>query len=249
MPLPKPKYPKYTSVLPSNGKTISYRPWTVAEEKILLTALEGDDKREILDAMTTVIEGCTSNEVTKDNVASFDFEYVFLQTRIKSVAPTVTVLYNNQICQETCGDDFRLNINLEDVRVVSIDTDGNEVEYKKLPDDHNRIWFDETTGVVMRYPTVEMLKGLTGLKGKELFDRVNIACIETIFDGDAVYTRNDYSDDEIVEWYESQLRKNKEKMADFINSVPRLRYTTQYKCPGCGRVENIAVEGLRSFFG
>ena len=41
MALPKLVTPKYKLKLPSNGKSIEYRPFLVKEEKVLLTAMEG----------------------------------------------------------------------------------------------------------------------------------------------------------------------------------------------------------------
>ncbi len=44
MPLPKINTPTYEMELPSSGKKIKYRPFLVKEEKILLIALETEDK-------------------------------------------------------------------------------------------------------------------------------------------------------------------------------------------------------------
>ena len=48
MPLPKLNVITYTLTLPSNDKEIVYRPFTVEEERILLTAQESDDSKDIL---------------------------------------------------------------------------------------------------------------------------------------------------------------------------------------------------------
>jgi len=47
MPLPKITTSEYELVLPSNGKTVKYRPFLVKEEKILILALEGQNQKEI----------------------------------------------------------------------------------------------------------------------------------------------------------------------------------------------------------
>ena len=44
MALPKLGYPTYELELPSNGKTVKYRPFLVKEEKVLLMALESQDE-------------------------------------------------------------------------------------------------------------------------------------------------------------------------------------------------------------
>ena len=47
MALPKLDVPIYQLTLPSNNREISYRPFLVKEEKILLMAMEGDEKNKL----------------------------------------------------------------------------------------------------------------------------------------------------------------------------------------------------------
>ena len=46
MPLPKIATPSYELELPSTGKTITYRPFLVKEEKLLVIALESEDTKQ-----------------------------------------------------------------------------------------------------------------------------------------------------------------------------------------------------------
>ena len=54
MPLPQITTPEFTTILPSTGEKISYRPFLVKEEKILLMAQEGRDKDEIQKAVLNI---------------------------------------------------------------------------------------------------------------------------------------------------------------------------------------------------
>jgi len=56
MPLPKVETPTYELSLISNDKKIKYRPFLVKEEKILLLALETEDKKQIIDAIYQILE-------------------------------------------------------------------------------------------------------------------------------------------------------------------------------------------------
>ena len=56
MALPKLDVPVYELELPSNGETISYRPFLVKEEKILLMAVEGKDQKEMITAIKQIFE-------------------------------------------------------------------------------------------------------------------------------------------------------------------------------------------------
>ena len=46
MALPLNEVPKYTCSLPSTGQTITYRPFLVKEQKIMLTAIESENDDE-----------------------------------------------------------------------------------------------------------------------------------------------------------------------------------------------------------
>ena len=55
MPLPKIATPTYELELPSSGKKISYRPFLVKEEKLLVLALESEDTKQITTAIKAVL--------------------------------------------------------------------------------------------------------------------------------------------------------------------------------------------------
>ena len=55
MTLPTIETPTYTVTLPSNNKSIKFRPFLVKEEKILLTALESKEDSYIKNSMVLKI--------------------------------------------------------------------------------------------------------------------------------------------------------------------------------------------------
>ena len=85
MGLPKLNTPIYELVLPSTEETIKYRPFLVKEQKLLLLAQESKDKKEMLDAISQIIENCTFGKINGKESYVFDIEYVFLQIRRKSI--------------------------------------------------------------------------------------------------------------------------------------------------------------------
>ncbi|MGZ9670011.1 T4 family baseplate hub assembly chaperone [Pseudomonas sp. GNP014] len=58
MALPKLTTPEYTLVVPSTGKEIKYRPFLV-KEKVLLSNLEGEDEKQINNAVMNLVKECT----------------------------------------------------------------------------------------------------------------------------------------------------------------------------------------------
>ena len=51
MTLPRIAVPKYTLIVPSSGKEVSYRPFLVKEEKILLIAMESEEDTQMIGAI------------------------------------------------------------------------------------------------------------------------------------------------------------------------------------------------------
>ena len=59
MALPKLNVPKYKIKLPSDGRTVNYRPFLVKEEKLLLLATESGEQSDLITAVTDIITACT----------------------------------------------------------------------------------------------------------------------------------------------------------------------------------------------
>jgi hypothetical protein len=83
MALPKLDVPIYELDLPSTGQTLSYRPFLVKEEKILLMAMEGEDQKEITKAIKQIINNCVVSEDAPkvDKLPLFDIEFILLNLR------------------------------------------------------------------------------------------------------------------------------------------------------------------------
>ena len=82
MALPKLDVPIYELTLPSTDEPISYRPFLVKEEKILLMATEGKDTKEITTAIKQILNNCIlTDEIKPDKLPLFDIEYILLNLR------------------------------------------------------------------------------------------------------------------------------------------------------------------------
>ena len=134
MALPKLATPTYELEIPSSKDKLTYRPFLVKEEKILLLANESEEESETINAL-------------------FDLEYIFLRIRAKSVGEIVSLKLLCSDDNETYADvsldleevnvDFPVNhtnkIELTDTvgilmrypkfSLVKLSTDGSETEY------------------------------------------------------------------------------------------------------------------------
>ena len=63
MALPKLSVPTYELTIPSTGAKVSYRPFLVKEEKLLLMASEGDDEKAMTKALLQIITNCIDDEI------------------------------------------------------------------------------------------------------------------------------------------------------------------------------------------
>lgn len=231
MTLPSISTPEYTTKIPSTGKLISYRPFLVKEEKILLMAMEGKDENEIESSILTILKNCIlSEEIDVSKLATFDIEYLFLKLRAKSVGETIEVKVGHN--EGECDHKTDISINVEDIGVV-----GGNVDKK--------ISISDDIGIVMKYPTLSDIKGMDFEKTESMVDMV-IACVDYIYDAESVY--KDFTTDELREWVEQLDQKQFAKIAEFLTSIPKLSYTVEWTCKKCKQKDSVTIEGLQSFF-
>ena len=237
MALPQVVLPTYELEIPSNGKTIKYRPFVVKEEKLLLLALETNDEKQIEDAVRTLLKGCIQSRIKIEDLAIFDLEYIFLQIRAVSVGEVVEM-------KVTCRDDdktqVKYNLNLTEVKV-------------NKPEGHsNKIMLTDDLGVIMKYPTwTEFVVGSIMGQSPSADGIVDIiaGCIDQIFDGEDVYDSSTTSKKEFVEFIEGLTNKQFEDVQKFFEDAPVLKHEIKIKNPNTGVENTVVIQGLSNFFG
>ena len=90
MALPIVETPRYECTLASQDMQVQYRPFLVKEEKILLMAQEGRDKKEIQRAIINILQECIKIPLEVNVLPLFDIEWLFLQLRSKSVGEVIS---------------------------------------------------------------------------------------------------------------------------------------------------------------
>ena len=149
MALPKLNVPVYETILPSTEKVIKYRPFLVKEEKILLTAMEDGDEKIITNAVKQILRNCIQGELNIDALPTFDIEFLFLRLRAKSVGEKITVGLKPYPCVqndgELCKFSTEVEINLEEVKV------------KKDENHTSKIMIDDTVGIKLKYPDIDLI--------------------------------------------------------------------------------------------
>jgi len=235
MALPKIATPTFTLELPSNGKSINYRPFLVKEEKLLLMAQEGGDETEIMNAIVQVLnECCFDDSIDFSKHPTFDIEYYFLQLRSRSIGEHVELAI---ACKE-CDDKLEFQINL--LEDITID---------KNKDHTNRLQLTDDVGVVMKYPTVRDTATIqnSDTNNIEQSFSVIINSIESIYDNTSVYYAKETSREEMEDFLYGLPQTCFKKVTDFFETMPKLSYKKTHVCKN-GHENEILVEGLAGFF-
>ena len=239
MGLPKLNTVTYRLVLPSNDKEITYRPFTVEEEKILLTAQESTDAKDIMAAMRQIINNCVQTELDVMKLPTFDIEYLFLNIRAKSTGEEIDLIVrhpNGTNTQgEQCDHKEEVKINIESVRVT------------KPKNSNNNFQLDENVGVIMRYPTIESL-AIDTSDNFDGFVRVVANSIETIYDKENTYSAEDATEKELIEFVYSMNQKQIVLIQEFFENMPILKHDINYICTACSCKETVTIQGFQNFF-
>ena len=239
MPLPKIATPTYELELPSSGKTISYRPFLVKEEKLLVIALESEDTKQITNAIKAVIKACVLTKGIKvETLPTFDIEYLFLNIRGKSVGEDLDV---NIVCPDDEETQVTVNINLDDIKV-------------QKSDEHNkRIALDRNLMMEMKYPSLnEFIKNNFDFDDSknqmdQSFDLI-AQCIDKIYNEEEVWTSSDCTKKEMTDFLESMNSSQFKELENFFTTMPKLSHTIEVTNPNTKVKSEVVLEGLASFF-
>ena len=238
MALPIANVAKYELTLPSQQKKISYRPFLVKEEKILLMALETQKPDDMLEAVKNIVKSCTFNEINPEDYPLFDIEYIFLQIRAKSVGEVAKI-------KILCPDDKKT--------YESVEVDLSKVEVYVEDNHSNNVVLDEDRklGVVLKYPSLKIINSgvLTGdVKLAQMYELIANS-IDQIYEGDKVHMAKDTDKKELEEFVNNLTGEQMRNIQSFFNTMPRLEQKVKVKNSKTNVESEVTLKGLADFFG
>lgn len=252
MALPVVKYPTYTINVPSTNQLAKFRPFTVAEEKVLLMAAQSGELKDITQGIADVLQACFFNQLDVSSLPSFDIEYLFLNLRARSVNEKIELIYTPQNCKNNEGDackkSVKIVVDIDKVKVQQLKEDGSYGNYDPKSNSSlgRKIILDDGLGVTIKYPNVEKLSKSYSAKNElEQIEHLIASCVTSVFDEENVYT--EFSHKEMVEWYNTLTSSQRDPIIEFIKNMPVMRYEINYKCNTCGMEDKVVFEGLQSF--
>lgn len=239
MPLPKIDVITHTATIPSSKEEILIRPFLVKEQKILLTAIAGNDSVEMSAAVKQVINNCiVTPGVNVEKLEVFDIEYLMLQLRIISVGETTKIAFTgieSSSCDE-CKTQKEVEINLRDVAVSGL------IELNK------KIELTDTIGVFMRYPSHKSLATFSKNASQPDAElKLLWSCVESVYDTEQVTSSKDVSVDEGIVFLESLTTQQFKKIEKFLENMPQLSHTVSIKCSTCKKEQSHIIRGLDNF--
>ena len=229
MGLPKLNTPTYELVLPSTEETIKYRPFLVKEQKLLLLAQESKNKKEMLDAISQIIENCTFGTINGKESYVFDVEYVFLQIRRKSIGDKITL---NVLCEDDGTTRVPTEIDLSDIKV-------------EIGENHtNKIQLTDDIQLIMSYPKIYTIDSINSDNSYDIV----VKCVQQIIEGDKIHEKVDMNDKDLVDFIESMSTDNLNDVLKFFDTMPKIKHEIKVINPNTNVENTINMEGIESFF-
>lgn len=240
MALPVMSTPIYNLVIPSTKKSVRYRPFLVKEEKSILIAQQSDDIMVMVDTLKNVINSCILDKIDPNTLATFDLEYIFTQIRAKSVGEIIELVFPCDIDHGEQNDKAKVKISIDLTKIL--------VEF---PVGHtNKIDLFGDVGIIMKYPTIELMTKLENTNSDDLDNIFDIvaSCIDLIYEGDKIHYAKEQKKQELLEFLYNLNSEQFVKVQNFFATLPRIKKDVEYDCPVCGLHHNKTLEGMQSFF-
>tara|TARA_R100000353_G_scaffold49104_1_gene38920 strand:+ start:17301 stop:18011 length:711 start_codon:yes stop_codon:yes gene_type:complete len=226
---------KYTTKIPSTGEQVSYRPFLIKEEKILLIAMETQDEKIIINSIGDTVNACVIEDIDAFSLPLFDLEYLFLQIRSKSVGETSTV----SIGCKSCGHRNEVTIPIDEIKIT-------------VPKAKKHIELNNDITLLMKYPSLSDILKTKALDGNNTEIERNMetfyACLEAVETSEERFLIADETHDEIEAFVESLTSSQFEHIKKFVDTIPTLRHTVKYKCQSCGTENTRILQGTNDFF-
>ena len=224
------KVPEYDLTL-SNNNVVKYRPFLIKEEKVLLMAVESRDEAEMNNALINIVQSCTISKIDVTKLAVYDFEYLWLNIRGKSVGEQIDLKLK-------CPDDDNVSVDYS-LKIEDVKPDLNKKFGRKVE-------FDKDYGVIMKVPTIKHISNKKTLL--DLSYGLVRDCIDQIYNGDEVFEAADLSVKELDEFVNHLTTRQFNLIRKYFESLPVVSHLIKYKNPKSGKDFTLTLQGASDFF-
>ena len=232
MALPKLNNPTYEMVVPSTQEKVSYRPFLVKEQKILMMAQESEDPAMMTRTVCQLVENCVDGIQNAMKLPTFDVEYMFMQLRSVSVGSEVELM---MLCRDDETTKVPVSINIGDIKVSA------------LSEHNTTVMITDKIGMTFRYPSMTVVAKYA----KDDISNVDVTfgiiqdCLVNVFDENNVY--DEMNPKELQEFVESMTTEQFTGVQGFFDTMPKLRHEIEYENPNTKVMNKTVLEGMQSF--
>ena len=225
---------KHEAEIPSSKKKITYRPYLVKEEKVLLQAFESNDEKTAMRAMVDTVIACVNEHINPNMLTTYDVEFLFARIRAKSVGETTEI--NAKCSVEDCGAET----------AITIDISTAEVTAKK--EISNIINLTDEISMELKHPSyTAFLKNFKeGISETEYGMTMVEECILSVNTPDERIT--EWTRDEVKAFIDSMTSKQFANVGEYLENSPRLTKEIDWNCIKCDHKNKLTLEGLSDFF-
>lgn len=225
--------PEFDVIVPSTGESVSFRPYLVKEEKVLMLAFESKDTAQAAKAIGNTLNACAQDDgFNAFKCTTYDVEYIFTTLRTKSVGEKSDVIIK---CSE-CDTKNDVTIDLEDVNI-------KDAKIKR-----ETVKLTDSVSVDLSYPQYGLLTNITA-EGEALQDGIKMigACIDAINTEEESFGREDFKPAELEEFMEELTTEQFKKLSEFLKDIPKLEHGVSFKCVNCGHENHATLSGMQDF--
>lgn len=228
--------PKYKLTIPSTGQKVTFRPFLVKEQKVLLMAMESNDKEQVVMSITDTLQSCIDEPLNLSALATFDIEYMFTQIRAKSVGESADIIIN---CSE-CETGNEIKVILSEIQVEA-----------KPVDKLDAIKLNDIFTIKLKYPDYERMRKVMANDEPTVTDalfQLAIGSLDKLLSEDEQINMREESEEELATFLDNLNSEQFEKIMEFVRNLPKLRKEIEFDCSSCAHHNTVTLEGLDDFF-
>ena len=225
--------PIFDEKVPSTGERISYRPYLVKEEKVLMMAFESRDQKQVTRAIGNTLNSCIQSDIDVFNLTTF--EYLFTKIRSKAVGERSTVIMN---CSE-CKTGNEVDVMIDELQLDVSNTDENGREKIQITDD---------IAVELAYPAFGDILDVE-TKGDSIEDGIGMVAssIQAILTEEERFDKSDVKPEEIMDFIMELPTDKFNLLGNFLRKIPKIQKDVSFDCTNCSHHNEYTLEGMKDF--
>lgn len=193
-----------------DGRKIVFNFFTKREEKILLYSAEADNKRDRINAIAEIVKNCTRGTIDPAKEPKYITELLYLELRAKSIDNLVEFKLEREDAEP-----IPCVLDLSDITL-----DMKEEKFEKVLD-ISEFFDDEKVKIEMHIPTLFDYDVGDTKDDAHLYYN----CLEAIYYGDTIITKDDMKLEEFVEWFTGIPLAGDKKIKANFDKIPRVECT------------------------